>query len=69
MGLPADLDAPLIVTGPELVPLIEAYAKQKYIVEYYGLRPDVLLAALIRTDLWDKFLAAQQSRTAEAKTK
>lgn len=61
-AVPADasVDAPLIVTSPELLEAVQGRARGHYIVDqYYGLRPDVLLAVLIRQDLWDRFLTAQ----------
>ena len=57
--VPEDTDAPLIVAGPALQETIEKKQHDCYMVEYYGLRPDVLLMLMIRNDLWEKYLATQ----------
>ena len=54
---PADVNAPVVITSTKLQPEIEKKLLGDYQVEYYGLRPDVLLAAYIRRDLWDAFMA------------
>lgn len=53
---PTDADAPVVITSTELQPAIEKTLQRDYQVEYYGLRPDVLLVAYIRRDLWDAFM-------------
>lgn len=51
-----DVDAPVIITNDALEPEIRARLKGDYEVEYYGLRPEVLVTVFIRRDLWDAFI-------------
>lgn len=46
----------VLVTTPALAETLPAEWSTTYVQEYYGLRPEVLLAAFIRRDLWDRFL-------------
>ena len=48
---------PLIITSPDMLESQpSAQFVDNYVTEYYGLRPEVLLAIHIRRDLWDKFM-------------
>jgi hypothetical protein len=38
------------------VAVVEAALGDRYISEFYGLRPDVLLTLYIERGLWDRFL-------------
>ena len=38
-------------------PLLDTALGDRYVSEFYGLRPDVLLALYIERGLWDRFLA------------
>lgn len=58
---PDDVDAAVVVTSSELEPEVQARLKDKYQIEYYGLRPEVLITVFIRQDLWDAFI---QTRSA-----
>ncbi len=49
-------DVPLIVSSMDKVGRLELHLRDKYQSEYFGLRPEVLLALHIRKDLWDKFI-------------
>lgn len=55
-GPPENADAPVVITSTGLQPEVGARLRQRYQVEYYGLRPGVLLAMYIRQDLWDAFM-------------
>ncbi len=50
----------IIITSPELTPLIEKTPHIAYKQEYYGMRPQVLLAVYIRQDLWDRLLESHK---------
>jgi predicted membrane-bound mannosyltransferase len=54
--VPADPDADIIVTSRPVQPQLDSALKNKYQVEFYGLRPDIILVVYIRQDLWDAFL-------------
>ena len=43
-------------TAAELLPELE----QEYMIEYYGVREDVLLALHIRKDIWSRFLESRK---------
>jgi uncharacterized protein (TIGR03663 family) len=49
-------DVPLIISSVDMVDRLQLYIRYNYQSEYYGLRPEVLLALHIRKDLWDKFI-------------
>ena len=57
--VPADPDADLIITSREFQPAVDAALKNKYQVEYYGLRPNIILVVYIRQDLWDAFMRSR----------
>ena len=57
--VPDSPDADIIFAAPELYETLQPLLKGKYLVEFHGLRPGVLLHAYIRQDLWDSFMAAQ----------
>jgi uncharacterized protein (TIGR03663 family) len=49
-------NVPLVIASQEQAAGFETLLKDHYQIEYYGLRPDVLLALFIRQDLWDEYL-------------
>ena len=51
---------PMIIASPEMADALAARIGEKYLMEFYGLRPDVLLNIYIRRDLWEAFLATRQ---------
>jgi hypothetical protein len=51
------LQAPVIVCSMANAPALDAALGDRYVSEFYGLRPDVLLALYIERGLWDRFLA------------
>jgi uncharacterized protein (TIGR03663 family) len=56
-GDPLALQGPVIVAAIEHTPALEASLGDRYVSEFYGLRPDVLLALFVERGLWDRFLA------------
>ena len=56
-SIPDNPDAPLIIVSIDMEEELKAKLKDKYQTEYYGLRPNVLLLAYIRTDLWEAFIS------------
>ena len=52
-------DAPVIVAAQENVAALDAVLGDRYVSEFYGLRPDVLLTVYIERSLWDRFLAGR----------
>ena len=55
-AVPEDVDAPVVITSPELEAAVQARMKDQYQVEYYGLRHEVLMTVFIREDLWKRFI-------------
>ena len=51
------LQAPVIVSSLEHTPALEKALGDRYVSEYFGLRPELLLAVYIDRGLWDRFLA------------
>ena len=56
-GDPVALQAPVIVSSMQDTPSLEAALGDRYVSEFYGLRPDVLQALYVERGLWDRFLA------------
>ena len=54
------LQAPVIVSSIEHTPALDKALGDRYVSEFFGLRPDVLLALYIERGLWDRFLASAQ---------
>jgi predicted membrane-bound mannosyltransferase len=52
-------DAPVIVASSENSGALDALLGDRYVAEYYGLRPGVLLTLYIERSLWDRFLASR----------
>jgi len=53
-------DAPVIVASQENVGEVNAVLGDRYVSEFYGLRPNVLLTVYIERSLWDRFLASHR---------
>jgi uncharacterized protein (TIGR03663 family) len=54
----AALGAPVIVASLEHTPTLDASFGDRYVSEFYGLRPDVLQALYVERGLWERFLAS-----------
>lgn len=57
--LPERPDATMIIADTALRPWLEENLKNKYHIEFFSLRPNVLLFLYIRQDLWDAFIASR----------
>ena len=57
-------DVPIIIASPETADALVERVGDRYLMEFYGLRPNVLLNIYIRRDLWDAFLATRSGITA-----
>ena len=51
------LEAPVIVASTDHTEVLDSALGNRYVSEFYGLRPEVLLALYIEHGLWDRFLA------------
>ncbi len=51
---------PVIVASQENAAAVEAALGDRYVSEFYGLRPDVLLTVYMERGLWERFLASRQ---------
>jgi hypothetical protein len=56
-GDPLAMKAPVIVSSMDHAPALDEALDDRYVSEFYGLRPDVLLALYVDRGLWDRFLA------------
>lgn len=56
-GDPLALQAPVIVSSMDHAAALDDALGDRYISEFYGLRPEVLLTLYIERGLWDRFLA------------
>jgi len=54
---PVALQAPVIVSSMEFAPALDAVLGDRYVSEFYGLRPEVVVTLYIERGLWDRFLA------------
>jgi uncharacterized protein (TIGR03663 family) len=52
-----DLTAPVIVASIGHAEVLDAALGDRYVSEFFGLRPDVLLTLYVERRLWDRFLA------------
>jgi uncharacterized protein (TIGR03663 family) len=57
LGDPAALQAPVIVSSMEHTAGLDAALGDRYVSEFYGLRPEVLIALYVERGLWERFLA------------
>jgi uncharacterized protein (TIGR03663 family) len=60
------LRAPVIVASLEHTAALDAALGDRYLSEFHGLRPDVLLVLYIERGLWDRFMAAAVPAAASA---
>ena len=56
-GDPVALQAPVIVASMEHTAALDASLGDRYVSEFFGLRPEVLLALYVERGLWERFLA------------
>jgi hypothetical protein len=49
--------APVIVASADQTEALDAALGDRYVSEFFGLRPDVLLTVYVERGLWDRFLA------------
>jgi uncharacterized protein (TIGR03663 family) len=54
---PLALKAPVVVASMDHTAALDGMLGDRYVSEFYGLRPDVLLALYIERGLWDRYLA------------
>jgi predicted membrane-bound mannosyltransferase len=52
-----DLKAPVIVSSTGHVEMLDAALGDRYVSEFFGLRPNVLLTLYVERGLWDRFLS------------
>lgn len=52
---------PVIIATPDNADALDTALGDRYVSEFYGLRPDVLLTVYVERSLWDRFLASQAS--------
>jgi len=53
---------PLVISSIDKLDKLQALLEDDYLSEFYGLRPEVLLAVHIHQDLWNKYLEKQAER-------
>jgi hypothetical protein len=58
------LKAPVVVASMDQTVVLDAALGDRYVSEFYGLRPEVLLMLYVERGLWERFLA----RLGEAST-
>jgi uncharacterized protein (TIGR03663 family) len=51
------LNAPVVVSSSEHVDEIDKVLGERYVSEFYGLRPEVLLTLYVERGLWERYLA------------
>jgi uncharacterized protein (TIGR03663 family) len=54
-------DATVVIAAPGQADAVETLLGDRYVREYYGLRPDVLLTLFIERGAWDRFMASRGS--------
>ncbi len=53
-------EAPVVIASRENTAAVETALGDRYVKEFYGLRPDVLLTVYIEPGLWEQFLASRR---------
>jgi uncharacterized protein (TIGR03663 family) len=53
-------DVPIVISSIDMMEKIQGKLKKTHQEEYFGLRPEVLLAVYIRNDLWEKFMETRR---------
>jgi predicted membrane-bound mannosyltransferase len=53
---------PVIVASRENTSALDAALADRYVSEFYGLRPDVILTVYIERALWERFIASRQQQ-------
>jgi uncharacterized protein (TIGR03663 family) len=56
-GDPLAVQAPVIVSSTDHTAALDEALGERYVSQYFGLRPEVLLALYIERGLWERFLA------------
>jgi uncharacterized protein (TIGR03663 family) len=56
-----DLNAPVIVSSASHAEMLDATLGDRYVSEFFGLRPEVLLTLYVERELWDSFLSRASS--------
>jgi energy-coupling factor transporter transmembrane protein EcfT len=64
-GDPLAVQAPVIVSSMDHTAALDLALGDRYVSEFYGLRPGVLLALYVERGLWDRFLARTAERCGE----
>ena len=54
-------DASVLVASQENVPAVDAMLGDRYVSEFYGLRPGVLLTVYVERGLWERYLAGHSA--------
>ena len=55
-------DAPVVIAAQDQADAVAAALGDRYVQEYYGLRPDVILTVFIERASWDRFIASRSGR-------
>ena len=55
-------DAPVIVASQDQAETVGSALGERYVQEFYGLRPDVMLTVYVKRALWDRFIASRAPR-------
>lgn len=58
--VPDNPDAEFIIVARDLAPQLDPKLRDKYQVEFFGLRPNVMLLVYTRSDIWDAFMKGRQ---------
>jgi len=59
-------DAPVVVASEENTAAVAAALDDRYVSEFYGLRPNTLLTVFIEQPLWDRFIRSRQAGSGPA---
>jgi predicted membrane-bound mannosyltransferase len=62
-----DPAAPVIVASMDQTELLDATLGDRYVSEFFGVRPEVLLTLYIERGLWDRFLTPRTPRSSSAR--
>jgi uncharacterized protein (TIGR03663 family) len=60
------LQAPVVVSSMDHAAVLDGAIGDRYVSEFFGLRPEVLLTVYVERGLWDRFLARTAGETTSA---
>jgi hypothetical protein len=59
------VNAPVVVSSMDHTAAVDEALGERYVSEFYGLRPEVLMTLHVERELWDRFVSGAAQGTSE----